>query len=106
MFFVTLFSTISVVPIIVSASLWDSDSESSSNPAELSNLALLPLDQTMSLFEPAQSGENSDLFSFSDMSQSIIPSDIAFDGTSDLFPANDAALIPFFPTPSPTVRLQ
>lgn len=53
----------------------------------------------MSMFESAQLNENSTLFSFSDKSMSIIPSEIGLDDTLDLFAVNDGALIPdfFFP---------
>lgn len=84
MFFVLLFSAISIVPIIASPAIWDSDStpwlsgdlsdssELSTNQAASSNLALsLPLDPTTSLFEPAQLDHKSFDLSFSSPFSSV-----------------------------------
>ena len=76
-----VFSTIAVVPITVSASMWDSDpswpsgdlsdSELPLSPTVFSsNLALLPSDQTASLFGPAQLDGDSDAF-LENMSDSL-----------------------------------
>lgn len=76
-----MFSTIAVVTITVSASIWDSDSSWPSgdlSDSELplsqsafsSNLALSPLDQTASFFGPAQSDGDPDAF-LENMSDSL-----------------------------------
>lgn len=93
MFSSGIFSTILVLPIIVSAQIdpiWSSGDKSGSEaPSDgtlfSSNLALLPLDPAASLFSPAQSIDNSDSFFQTDLSDSL------FENTDDDFILADGA---------------
>ena len=83
--------------IIGSASIWDSDLDLSSNQVASSNLALSPLDPSASLFEPAQSDGNLDIFSIDSSDplfenvekNTFIPGEIGFEGL-DLTSADGA----------------